>query len=101
MGLLSEPEVSVDPDTEVETISLNPTDSSQRDQSYDMCIASWAFWLIMAFNVGVVEPEDELTKMEGAVVTLITGLGPASGTGVDSKAWVLRVLSKTSCSLSD
>lgn len=95
-GLLREPEAVTS--AEIETISLDIS-GRERDPSYDMCIASWAFWLITAFNAASVDPDDETARIEEAAVALITGLGPIPDTSVDTKASVFRFLPRTMHSL--
>ncbi|KIP08546.1 hypothetical protein PHLGIDRAFT_69150 [Phlebiopsis gigantea 11061_1 CR5-6] len=81
--LLSNP-MAPDSTTELETISLDATDRL-RDPSYDMCLASWAFWLISSGS-GSADPDDEMAKMEEAAVALVTGLGPSVRVDTDLRA---------------
>ena len=83
--LLTDP-AAADANAEMETISLG-ADDRRRDASYDMCIASWAYWLVTAFSPNTSDPEDEAAKIEEAAVALIKGLGPTGGTA-DTKAYV-------------
>ena len=65
---------------ELETISL--AEPRRRDASYDMCLASWAHWLVAAPAAGTAADH---TPLEEAAVALITGLGPVVGS-TDAKA---------------
>ena len=88
--LLTDPEAAA-ASIGMETISLT-TDERKHDASYDMCIASWAYWLITAFSPSAVGSEDEAAKVEEAAVGLVAGLGPGGG-NADAKAYVPHIFS--------
>jgi ribosomal biogenesis protein LAS1 len=49
-------------------------DAARRDESFDMCIARWAWWIVDSRAVEDDDPDLNLRK--DIVVTLITSLGP-------------------------
>jgi ribosomal biogenesis protein LAS1 len=65
-------------------------DAARRDESFDMCIARWAWWIVDSWAVEDDDPDLNLRK--DIVVTLITSLGPdPSGVAVDKKASVSAI----------
>ncbi|KAI0085676.1 Las1-domain-containing protein [Irpex rosettiformis] len=63
----------------VETISLNvEDDSNTRDLSYELCIASWAHWMVESFVCSSgEEEEDRRSRRANAVASLVSGIGMA------------------------
>ena len=69
---------------ETETISLDASNHT-RDPTYDMCLASWAFWITTS-NSSSADPDDEMAKVEEAAVALVTSLGPSVRVNADLRA---------------
>lgn len=65
---------------EADTISFADGVGGARDPSYDMCLASWAFWLATELEDGSGSSDNDSRVVEEAVVSLITRLGPMSRT---------------------
>lgn len=66
-------------------------DSSSRDLSYDMCIASWANWVVHTYGSDGDEEEDASSmSREDVIVTLATSLSPTrQHVPGDDKAYAL------------
>ena len=59
--------------------------TSRRDDSFDMCIARWAWWIVQSWNV--VDDETDFNLKKDTIIMLITALGPE--TTANENAYVL------------
>lgn len=93
--LLTDPESASSRDAEAETILFDGGER-KHDPSYDMCLASWAHWILTAFDTGVVDTEDDAARVEEAAAALVIGLGPhATGSTRDTRAYVHQLADKS------
>ncbi|KAM5532761.1 hypothetical protein V8D89_013558 [Ganoderma adspersum] len=72
-----------------ETVSLAmDTDEPKADPTYDLCLASWAKWLVNNCATDVSDPEDAAELREGVIVRIVTALRPdrVDSSGPVSKA---------------
>ena len=69
--------------TEAEGAKLEPDgdavitfqEPQKTDLTYDLCLASWAYWLVDTYAIEDDDDESDFRK-EDVIVTLISGLGP-------------------------
>ncbi len=72
-----------------ETVSLAmATDEPKADPTYDLCLASWAKWLVDNCTTGVSDLENAAEIREGVIVRIVSALRPdrADNSGTASKA---------------
>lgn len=50
-------------------------DVNKRDLSYDLCLASWAYWIVDTHATDE-DNDDDGFRREDIIVSLISGLGP-------------------------
>ncbi|KAI0651506.1 Las1-domain-containing protein [Trametes meyenii] len=63
-----------------------PTEELKTDPSYDLCLASWAKWLVDNCTKAVVDADEAEDLRESVVVRIISSLGPGATDNGVSKA---------------
>ncbi|KAL4244574.1 hypothetical protein ABKN59_009945 [Abortiporus biennis] len=96
-----------------ENISLDEDTSTNRELSYDICLASWAKWIVDNWEVEDTDTDDDddnengggdreqKLRREDVVVSLITALGPtkeANNVTSEKESKAVRALLKALCS---
>ncbi|EIW64980.1 Las1-domain-containing protein [Trametes versicolor FP-101664 SS1] len=74
---LAQPVAAPQDDPEIVSLSVvAPTDEPKADPSYDLCLASWAKWLVDSCSNADTEDAEDIR--EAALVRIVASLGPES-----------------------
>ncbi|KAH9846636.1 Las1-domain-containing protein [Lenzites betulinus] len=75
-----------DGSAEIVPLSVSiPADEPKADPSYDLCLASWAKWLVDHCTDAPAQAEDAEDLREAAVVRIVAALGPESAASPGAK----------------